>query len=62
MRGCTCWQPVPGGAKEFGFTNGQSKMLMIDLVSIARTALCMDHNLRLNVYVQIFSFGYRPCA
>ena len=33
------------GAKEFGFTNGQSKMLMVDLVSIARTALCMEHNL-----------------
>ena len=32
------------GAMAFGFSNGQSKMLMIDLDAVVRSVLCDDHN------------------
>ena len=41
------------GAMAFGFTNGQCKMLMIDLVAVVRTVFYDDHNLQLNIYVSI---------
>ena len=44
-----------------GFTNGQSKSVMYELVGLVRQyCLCDKHNLRLNVYVRVFSGMYCP--
>ncbi len=42
------------GASVHAYTNGQSKNLTIQLVSVIRSfGLCNRHNARLNVYVLI---------
>ena len=47
------------GATRNGFTNGQAKMIMHELVSLTRLyCLCTDHNLRLNVYVRVIMSIY----
>ena len=44
-----------------GFTNGQSKTVMYDIVALVRqNCLCDKHNLRHNVYVKVFSGMYCP--
>ncbi len=46
------------GAVRNSFSNGQSKSIMYDLVSLVRTSgLCDDHNIRFNVYMSILEFG-----
>ena len=41
------------GAMAFGFSNGQSKLPMIDLDAVVGSVLCGDHNPQLNVYVSV---------
>ena len=49
------------GAMRCGFTNGKSKTVMYDIVALVRqNCLCDKHNLRLNVYVRVFSGMYCP--
>ena len=41
------------------FSNGQSKMIVMEIVSLVRHhALCDQHNLRLNVYVTIAVWNF----
>ena len=39
------------GALKFGFSNGQARIFMFEMVSLVRQFLCPHHNLQLNVYV-----------
>ena len=53
-----CWDPTfrrlatsVRDVRAFGFENGLTKILLMDLVSLVRQLLCATHDMRLTMYV-----------